>query len=136
MYQEISTVALWSPVASIVFTSSLLPIKATNTSTPKIFNSGSTTNESFSRSSGSPNLANIITDFELAITDNNQYRPSINFNIGSEYRLVDLHKMNDLNRIDVVVYWKSIYGDLQPLRLQPGCTAHLKILFRHRNFNG
>ena len=32
MFQEIITIGLWSPVASIVFTSSLLPIKSTNTS--------------------------------------------------------------------------------------------------------
>ncbi len=132
MFQEISTVALWSPVRSIVFTSSLLPIKATNTSTPKMFNdSGSTPNIS---SSGAPNLANIITDFAVGIDGSNQYRPNMLFSIQSEYRLIDMYSMVNLNRIDITVYWKSSYGDLIPLHLNPGCSASIKILFRNRRY--
>ena len=36
MYQEISTVSLWNPVASIVFCSTMLPIYPTQTSKPNI----------------------------------------------------------------------------------------------------
>ena len=32
------------------------------------------------------------------------------------------------------VYWKDRYGNLKPLRLQPGCSASAKILFRHKHF--
>ena len=35
MYQEVSSIALWNPVASIIFASSLLPIVPTQTSLPK-----------------------------------------------------------------------------------------------------
>ncbi|MFM7979818.1 MAG: phage minor capsid protein, partial [Candidatus Fonsibacter sp.] len=35
MSQEVSSIALWNPVASIIFASSLLPIQATQTSLPK-----------------------------------------------------------------------------------------------------
>ena len=34
VYQEISTVSTWNPVASIVFCTSLIPIVSTNTSPP------------------------------------------------------------------------------------------------------
>jgi hypothetical protein len=135
MFQEIATVGLWSPVASIVFTSSLLPIKSTNTSAPKIFNDGSGSGGNLG-SSGEPNLANIITDFEIAITPNNQYRPDIHFSIESEYRLVDLYSMVNLNRIDISVYWLSSWGTYIPLKLPPGMMAQIKLLFRSRNFYG
>ena len=38
MFQEIVTVGFGSPVASVVFTSSLLLIKSTNTSAPRVLN--------------------------------------------------------------------------------------------------
>jgi hypothetical protein len=132
MFQEIATVPLWSPVRSIVFTTSLLPIKATNTSAPKVFNDKETT-ASIS-STGAPNLASIITDFEVGITASNQYRPNILFSIESEYRLIDMYSMTNLNRIDITVYWKSAFGDLIPLHLNPGCSASLKLLFRNRRY--
>jgi len=133
LFQEIATVSLWSPVSSVVFTTSLLPVKSTNTSPPKVFNDSSVGSTSLI-SSGSPNLANIITDFVVPISGTNQYRPDMLFKVESEYRLVDMYSMPNLNRIDISVWWQSVYGDLIPLHLQPGCNATLKILFRHRRF--
>jgi len=95
-------VGLWSPVASIVFTCSLLPIKSTNTSAPRVFDDNAGAGNSLG-SSGDPNLANIITNFEVAIPDKNQYRPIINFGVESEYRLVDSYSMPGLSRIDISV---------------------------------
>jgi len=133
MFQEIITIGLWSPVASIVFTSSLLPIKSTNTSPPRVFTD--TTVGNALSSSGQPNLANIITDFEVAISEKNQYRPDISFRIESEYRLVDMYSMPNLNRIDISVFWLSCWGDYVPLHLVPGAMAQIKVLFRNRSFN-
>ena len=133
MFQEIITIGLWSPVASIVFTSSLLPVKSTNTSPPRVFTD--TTVGSALTSSGQPNLANIITDFEVAISEKNQYRPDISFRIESEYRLVDMYSMANLNRIDITVFWLSCWGDYVPLHLVPGAMAQIKVLFRNRSFN-
>ncbi len=39
MFQEVSSIGLWNPVASIVFTSALLPIKTTQTSLPRTIGS-------------------------------------------------------------------------------------------------
>ncbi len=38
VFQEISTINMWNPVASIVFTSSMLPVQSTNISPPKVYN--------------------------------------------------------------------------------------------------
>ena len=56
LFQEIATVSLWSPVSSIVFTTSLLPIKSTNTSPPRVFNDSSVGSSSLI-SSGSPKFS-------------------------------------------------------------------------------
>jgi hypothetical protein len=135
IFQEIATVSIWSPVRSIVFTSSLLPIKATNTSAPKVFNDSSDNSGSLGLiSSGAPNLSSVITDFEVGITATNQYRPDILFRVESEYRLIDLYSMNNLNRIDISVWWKSSFGDLIPVHINPGCSASLKLMFRRKSF--
>jgi len=129
--QEISTVALWNPVASIVFCTSLIPIIPCNTSPPKLFGDNNT---NLISSGNNSNLTNILTDFEISISDTNQYRPFVSYAPSSEYRLIDMNNVVNLNKIDLFCFWKSHYGELIPLKLQPGCAAHLKILFRHRRF--
>jgi hypothetical protein len=129
-FQEINSVGLWNPVASIVFTSTTLPIHPTLTSPPKIYNSNSTG----LAGAGSTNLTNILSDFEIAISNTNQYRPEIAYAPPGEYRLIDMYSNSNLSKIDLNVYWKDRYGNLKPLRLQPGCSASVKLLFRHKHF--
>jgi hypothetical protein len=129
--QEISTVATWNPVASIVFCTSLIPILPSNTSPPKLFGDNNTNLVS---SGNNSNLTNILTDFEISVSESSQYRPFISYYPQSEYRLIDMNNMINLNKIDLLAFWKTHYGELIPLKLQPGCAAHLKILFRHRRF--
>ena len=129
--QEISTVATWNPVASIVFCMSLIPILPSNTSPPKLFGDNNTNLVS---SGNNSNLTNILTDFEISVSESSQYRPFISYYPQSEYRLIDMNNMINLNKIDLLAFWKTHYRELIPLKLQPGCAAHLKILFRHRRF--
>ncbi|MFM7990478.1 MAG: hypothetical protein ACKPKO_65285, partial [Candidatus Fonsibacter sp.] len=58
--QEISSIALWNPVASIIFASSLLPIQSTQTSLPKDVGSS---NNSFTGTGNNSNLLPTISDF-------------------------------------------------------------------------
>ena len=71
----------------------------------------------------------------MTVTENNQYRPTISMNPTSEFRLIEMNSVTNLNKIDLIAYWKTHYGDLIPLKLQPGCAAHVKLLFRHRRFH-
>ena len=129
-YQEISSIGLWNPVSSIVFTSTTLPIHPTLTSTPQVYSS--TSNGMVG--GGSTNLSNTLTDFEIAIDATNQYRPEISYAPQGEYRLIDMYSNSNLFKIDLNVDWKDKYGHLKPLRLQPGCSASVKLLFRHKGF--
>ena len=89
----------------------------------------------FTSSGNNSNLTNIITDFEIPMSETNQYRPVIYYNPTSEYRLVDMRSIINMNMLDITVFWKTHYGEYIPLKLQPGCSAHIKLLFRHRKSN-
>ena len=132
MNQEVSSIALWNPVASIIFASSLLPIQATQTSLPKDVGNS---NNNFTGSGNNSNLLQSITDFSIAVDGNNQYRPMVVYNPAAEYRLIDMHSSMNLNRIDIIVYWKDTFGNIHPFELHPGCAANVKLLFRRKDFS-
>ena len=110
----------------------MLPVLPTQTSPPKDLG----TNSNYLMSGGNnSNLTNILSDFSLAVDVNNQYRPVIEYAPGAEYRLLDMNSGMNLNRVDIVVYWKDHFGNLHPFNLHPGCSAHVKVMFRRKDFN-
>ena len=111
----------------------MIPVVPTNTSPAKTYSDVWSTN--LISTGNNSNLTNIITDFEIPISETNQYRPVIFYNPTAEYRLVDMHSTLNLNRVDITVFWKTHFGEFIPLRLPAGCSAHIKIMFRHRLFN-
>lgn len=128
--QELCTIGMWNPVASIAFTSTTLPVAQTLTGVPKQLSS----NSDGMIGSGAPNVINILSDFEIPVSATNQYRPEISYVPQAEYRLVDMYENSDLRKLDISVFWKDRYGNLNPFRIQPGCAASLKLLFRHKHF--
>ena len=128
--QELCTIGMWNPVASIAFTSTTLPVAQTLTGVPKQLTSSS----DGMVGSGAPNVINILSDFEIPVSAVNQYRPEISYTPQAEYRLIDMYENSDLRKIDISVFWKDRFGNLNPFRLQPGCAASLKLLFRHKHF--
>ena len=119
-------------MASITFASSLLPIHSTQTSLPK--NVGDI-NNNFTEIGNNSNLLNATSDFSIAVDGNNQYRPMVVYNPAAEYRLIDMHSSMNLNRVDIVVYWKDTFGNIHPFELHPGCSANVKLMFRRKDFN-
>jgi hypothetical protein len=73
--QETSTIAVWSPVESIVFTSSSLPSTPPCPRPQRLSRRG----EYSITGSGTPNLANVLTHFQIAVSPTNQYRPEISY---------------------------------------------------------
>jgi len=130
--QEMTSIALWNPVASIVFASSLLPVIATQTSLPR--DVGEQRNHLVSGGNNS-NLLPILSDFSIAVDATNQYRPMVEYNPGAEYRLLDMNSTANLSRMDIIVYWKDRSGGLHPFELQPGCAASVKLMFRRKDFD-
>ena len=132
MYQEVSSIAIWNPVSALIFASSLLPIKTTQTSLPRSIGSNE---NAFSSVGNNSNMLSAISDFAIAVDGNNQYRPMVIYNPSPEYRLIDMNSYMNLNRVDIIVYWKDTFGNIHPFELSPGNSASVKLMFRRKDFN-
>ena len=129
-YQEYATTPLWNPVQSLVFTTALLPVVPELTSVPRLFGSDA----KFYNVGNNSNITSILTDFEVGLTTGVEYKPNVQYVPSSEYRLADLFGNNPLSAIEVRVFWKDPWGNLNPFLLNSGCSASIKILFRKKTF--
>lgn len=127
--QEYSTLALWTPITSIVFTSNTLPIVANQVSAPLLFFDG----KRFQSGGNNSNIAQIITDF---VANDGIYKPNIVFIPSAQYRLVDLVGNSPLYNIDIEVFYKNRVGEFIPVRLNSGGTATIKLLFTRKGTEG
>lgn len=123
--QEYSTIAVWTPITSIVFTSNTLPIVPNQVSAPLLFFNGS----KFSSGGNNSNITQIITDF---VGGDGIYKPSITYLPTAQYRLVSLMGNTPVYNLDVEVFYKNRVGELVPFRLSSGSTATIKILFTRK----
>ena len=127
--QEYSTIVLWTPITSIVFTSNTLPIVANQVSAPLLFFNG----KRFQSGGNNANIAQIITDF---VANDGIYKPNIVYIPSAQYRLVNLVGNSPLYNIDIEVFYKNRVGEFIPIRLGSGGTATIKILFTRKGTEG
>lgn len=123
--------ANWNPVSSVVFTSTTLPVIPSQQSTPVVFGS----NANIGNSTSNNNIASVVTDFTVSIGPNSFYTPEIDYIPTAEYRLNDMMGKKELSNIDLQVWWKDKYGNLNPLLIPSGGKASIKVLFRKKTFN-
>jgi hypothetical protein len=131
MYQDYnSTSTLWSPIESIVFTTSLIPIIPESSGEPVIYGSG---NDSVSNASTNA-FTPIITDIALPLNNAHGYREFIEYAPIAEYRLSSLtNSRQDLRNIDIQVFFKArLTGELIPLRMFNLSSVGIKIMFRKK----
>ena len=123
MSQEYTTISLWNPISSIVFTSNTMPIVPSNLGNPLLFYDSSL---NIGQSSGA-NYSQIITD----MVANDSYKPSL---VCEPYypREIDMIGNGELRTIDINCFYKSKLGVLQPFILNSGCSASLKLMFSRR----
>lgn len=124
--QEYSTIDTWTPINSIVFTSSSLPIIPTQVSQPAIY-----TNSSLIQGSNgnNANISRIITDLQ---TNEMVYKPNLLYAPSAEYRRISMTGNQTINDISIEIYWKDKFGTLFPMYLEPGASASVKILFEKK----
>lgn len=133
MTQEYSsTGVLWSPVASIVFVSNLIPILNEQTAEPIRFGAGNITTPTASTSAFQP----IITDIALANETADAYSNFVSYVPTAEYRLSTMsNSPTEIKNIDVQVLWKNrLDGNLYPLRMFNLSSISVKMLFRRRDY--
>ena len=56
------------------------------------------------------------------------------YNPAAEYRLIDMCSSMNMNRIDIIVYWKDTFGNIDPFELHPECSANGELLFQRKDF--
>lgn len=124
-----STSTLWSPIASLVFTSTFLPIVNEYAGAP--IRLGTSNNTATSVPSA---FAPIITDVSLANQSAADYRGFINYTPAAEYRITSFQKgKNEIRQIDIQVFWKNrLDGKLYPVGMYNLSSVGIKIMFRKR----
>ncbi len=129
MISEYPVVGLWSPVKTIIFTTSQLPINYTQVGKLQSFSQAG----SFQTTSNSNETSLIITDYEVQNENGFQYKPSIIYFPTAEYRLVSLLGTQPVYNIQLACFWKDKFNNYFPLEIAHGSCANLKLLFRARS---
>lgn len=122
--QEVKTITNISPISSIVFTTTTLPIVPTQLSAPIVYNNGVLVGSNYNN-----NFGLIITDMS---TNEAAYKPTLLYNPSAQYRYISMTGNGPLNNIDISVWWKDKFGKLNPLLLWSGGACSIKILFEKR----
>lgn len=125
--QEYPTIDTWTPINSIVFTSSSLPIVSTLLADPAIYTNNSLVQGANGNNS---NIARIITDLQ---TNEMVYKPNLLYAPSAEYRRIALVGNQEIRDISIEIYWKDKFGRLNEFYLESGAAASLKILFEKKS---
>jgi hypothetical protein len=129
--------SLWSPIGSIVFTSTLMPVKTEATGQPNILGVGNLGDSAPTTQSA---FEPIITDIALdtAVGGADDYRQFIWYAPSAEYRLADFAtSKQEIRNIDIQVYWKNrLDNKLYPVNMFNLSSVSLKIMFRHKRISG
>ena len=120
IYQDYSTFDSWSPIESIVFCSSTIPVKSSMRSANHSYINGIETTK------GSTNIIELeLTDFKSG-----NYTGGIIYN-PTEKRWINLLQQQELRKISINVYYRSkLNGDLVPIQLNSGGSFSMKMVFR------
>lgn len=129
--QEGSSVPSWSPVQSIVFQTSTIPVNPSKTGAPTY--TGANLKESIQASG----ISNILTDFQIPLDRGDEMTNSVLYYASSgEYRLFDLMSNGGLLNLNISIFWKDRLGFIHPFLLKNGASGSIKILLRKKSFNG
>ena len=130
-----STSSLWSPISSLVFTSTLIPIFPENTGQPIVFGG---TNNTANLNSSTSAFQPIITDIALPMGSAYDYRTFIEYVPSAEYRLSAFTgSKQELRNIDVQVFWKArLDNNLYPVRMFNLSSVSIKMMFRKKSADG
>jgi len=126
-----STDSLWSPIGSIVFLSTLLPVRNEFIGEPVRFGEG---NIGFSQPSVPSAFLPIVTDLSIDTADfkAHGYREAFLYNPTAEYRMASMGpSKQEIRNVDVSVYWKNrLDGSINPISMFNLSSVSIKMMFR------
>jgi hypothetical protein len=128
----LSNSTLWSPIDSIVFTTSLLPVLNEQQAPPNQFGTKNVGQSAgVSKSAFSP----IVTDISLDLSnDPAGYRKMIFYAPSAEYRMSEFQNAKtDIRSIDIQIFWRNrLDNNLYPLSMFNLSTVSIKMMFRKK----
>lgn len=129
-----STGSLWSPVQSIVFTTTLLPVKAEYTGKPIILGDSTSAGTTNSSSAFEPIIADFVIDQQHEKAEG--WRDFTLYEPTAEYKMISLTASHDeIRNIDLQVFWKyRLTGELIPLTMFNCSDVSIKMLFRKADY--
>jgi hypothetical protein len=130
-----STDTLWSPVANIVFTSSLLPLKKEFNAAPVELNQTNVSGKSVAaQSSFEPIICDFAVDQQIESAQG--WRSFALYEPTAEYRLLSMQASHEeIRNIDIQVWWRyRLTGELIPLTMANSSDVSIKMLFRKVDF--
>jgi len=129
--EYIGTSSLWSPIGALVFTSTLLPVRAEGTGAPVVFGDN---NLGYGSASIQNAFQPIVTDISLDTSARGpeDYRTSIYYAPTAEYRMASLSSSKQpVYSVDIQLYWKNrLDGTLNPVSIPNLGSVSLKAMFR------
>jgi hypothetical protein len=126
--QESSSVPMWSPVSSVVFTSFTIAVNPTSSGAPEFIGKNP-----FKNSIDINNISSTITDFEIPLTTGLEMSNSVlYYSPVAQYRYFDLQSREGIKQLNLQVFWKSKYGTYHQYYLPYGGFATLKLLFKKK----
>lgn len=135
--EQPSTDSLWSPISAIVFTSTLLPVKAEQTGPPVSLGAGNIGNSAATAPSA---FQPIVTDIALDTSASGAggYRSLIYYAPTAEYRLSDFGASKQpIRSIDIQVYWKCrLNAQLYPIQMFNLSSVSFKMMFKKKGTVG
>jgi len=121
---------IWSPIGSIVFSSTLIPVVQEEVAPPVIIGQGNNNISTDSRSAFQP----IVSDIVLGLDAPHDYLGFIEY-IPSEYRMNSFTGANqEIRHIDMQIFWKHrLTGELYPIDMANQGSVSVKIMFRKKH---
>jgi hypothetical protein len=124
--QDWTSFHVWPSIESVVFTSSLAPVR--KEFIPSNNQSG---NEAQANNNTSPVLSDFVVPTEIspgACKGNLEYLPT------AEYRLIDFISNVGFSEFNIKAFWQDNHSNLFPIILEPNDYASIKFLFRKKTF--
>jgi len=132
---EYSPVPIWNPIASLIFSTTFLPVVMSLTTTPTVFGSNPYDKTYIANNGNTSNISTMISDIQVPLVSGSEYKPTVLYNPASEYRMIDLLGQVPPKQASFTISFKTKFGEIIPFTLGSLCGANLKIMFRRKRYN-
>jgi hypothetical protein len=125
--QETSSINLFSQIISICITSQFLPVIRSQIFKPSLYYSN--TVETFQNNNSQSQ--NILLEYS---PPDNIYNKNLVYNPTAQYRVFELTGENPLFNLDFKFWYRTVFGNLEPIYLNSGTYLSLKIGFFRKDY--